>query len=479
MREEYDFIIIGGGSAGYAAARTAAGKGLSVLVVEGGPKVGGLCILRGCMPSKALIESANRNLSIRRASEFGLRAEPKGAVGAEIIARQHRYIGEFADYRREQLEKGKFDFVRAGAKFISQHEVEVTLMGEGHGQSHRVRGRSFLIATGSKLPGNKVEGLDEAGYLSSDDLLEMSDLPRSAIVLGGGAIAVEMAHYLEGVGAKVTLIQRAPHVLKDFDDEVGEVVEEAFRHRGMEVFTGTKLLHAERSLGGTRIIHFEHDGKTISREAEVVLSALGRVPNTGEVGLEAAGVHLIQDGRSIETACTQQTNRAHIFAAGDVCGPHEVVHIAIQQGEIAARNAARLLRGEPEEKLEKIDYRLQLFGVFSHPQAAVVGLTEDNCREQKIDYLAASYPFNDHGKSLVMGEAEGLVKLVARRDTGELLGAQAVGAEACEIIHEIVVALYFRATAAQLAQIPHYHPTLSEIWQYPAEEIAEAVGTCK
>lgn len=471
MHREYDFIVIGGGSAGYAAARTACCEGLSTLVIEGGPKVGGLCILRGCMPSKALIESANRNLTIRRAAEFGLRADSKGAVGAEIIARQHRYIGEFAEYRQQQLEENQFDFIRAQARFTSENELELTPLDGGEKRS--VRGKYITVATGSQLPDMKVEGLEKTGYLSSDDILELADLPKTAIVLGGGAIAVEMAHYLDGVGTAVTLIQRSAHVLKDMGDDVGEVVEEAFRARGIQVYTETELVRASKTADG-RAVLFKQKGELLRAEAEVILYALGRKPNTAGLGLEELGLKL-EKGR-LKTGATQQSSLPHIFAAGDVCGPHEVVHIAIQQGEIAARNAARLHRGGKEvEQLEKIDYRLQLFGVFCQPQAAVVGMLEEEAREQGLDVICAKYPFCDHGKSLVMGETEGFVKLVGRRDTGEIIGGSVVGPEACEIIHEIVVAMAFRATAQQLAAIPHYHPTLSEIWTYPAEEIAAAV----
>ena len=171
----------------------------------------------------------------------------------------------------------------------------------------------------------------------------------------------------------------------------------------------------------------------------------------------------------------QSTSLPHIFAAGDVCGGLEVVHIAIQQGEAAAYNAAIQL-GRKTGAPRTMDYRLKLFAVFSEPQLATVGATEAELRASGIEFLAASYPFNDHGKSLVMGETEGFVKLLAHRETGEILGGSVVGPEASDLIHEIVVAMNYRATVRDFAAIPHYHPTLSEIWTYPAEEIADQVS---
>jgi pyruvate/2-oxoglutarate dehydrogenase complex dihydrolipoamide dehydrogenase (E3) component len=187
------------------------------------------------------------------------------------------------------------------------------------------------------------------------------------------------------------------------------------------------------------------------------------------MALERAGVDL--DGARIIVGGTQQTSCSHVFAAGDVCGPLEVVHIAIQQGELAARNAVRLLR-KSSEPMEQMDYRLKLFAIFSNPALAVVGLSEKEAREMGIPFIAASYPFADHGKSMVEGHTQGFVKLVVHSGTKQILGASVVGPEAAEIIHEVVVAMHFNATAGDLAKVPHYHPTLSEIWTYPAEELA-------
>ncbi len=469
MKSEYDFIVIGGGSGGYAATRTAVEEGLSVAVIEGGEQVAGLCILRGCMPSKALIESANRNLTIRRAREFGLRADLGKPVGHEIIARKNKFIEDFAGYRRGQLEaENGFDFIRGVARLDGPRQVVVKLRESG--EEIRLNGKTICLATGSVISQPPVPGLAQTPHYTSDNILFLEDLPESAIVLGGGAIAVEMAHYLEGLGVKITLIQRSPHILKEMDHDLSEVVENAFRQRGMKVYTGTKLQQIQKSGSDGVKVEFLHGEEAVTVEADLLLNALGRRPATNGLGLDEAGVEMEYD--QIQVAKTQQSCTVpHIFAAGDVCGPHEVVHLAIQQGEIAARNAARIIRGNGE-KLEEISYRMKIFGVFCEPQAAIVGLTEQEAMTEGYPHKAAKYPFDDHGKSLVRGEPEGFVKLIAHPETGKIIGGAAVGAEATEIIHEIAVAMYFGATALDLAKVPHYHPTLSEIWTYPAEELA-------
>jgi pyruvate/2-oxoglutarate dehydrogenase complex dihydrolipoamide dehydrogenase (E3) component len=212
------------------------------------------------------------------------------------------------------------------------------------------------------------------------------------------------------------------------------------------------------------------DDREETFEAEEILLALGRDPATAHLDLPAAGLD-ITCGQPLATTDTQETAVPHIFGAGDVTGKLEIVHIAIEQGEIAARNAARLIRsrGQP---MEKIDYRLRLFAVFTQPEAAMVGLTESEAKNLGMDVAVASHPFDDHGKSMVQGKIDGFVKLLADRSTGELLGGAVVGPHASELIHEVAVALNFHATAGEFLRIPHYHPTLSEIWTYPAEQLA-------
>jgi pyruvate/2-oxoglutarate dehydrogenase complex dihydrolipoamide dehydrogenase (E3) component len=460
----YDFVVVGGGSAGYAAARTAAGSGLKVAVVEGGGEVGGLCILRGCMPSKALIESANRMLAAREALVFGLQFSEVRADVPAIVNRKRALIENFAGYRRQQLEAGPFDFFRGHARFLGPDRIAVQLMDGG---SLEIESSYFLIATGSKIFSPDVPGLMEVNSLTSNDILDATELPHSVAVLGAGPVALELAHYMHAVGVKVTIIQRSKHFLRGVDPDLAATVESTFRERGIEIHTGTKLLKVESSGDGIRI-HFEEDGKVCDVGAVAVFNGLGRVPNVDGLDLEKAGVEL--KGGGIGVTPTQQTSNPNIFAAGDCCGPYEVVHIAIQQGELAARNAANIFKNGSAQ--ETMDYRLKLFAVFTQPQIGVVGLSETEARERGIPYKVATYPFNDHGKSMVMGANDGFVKLLADPTSGELLGGAVVGPHASDLIHEVVVAMAFHSTAAQFAAIPHYHPTLSEIWTYPAEELA-------
>lgn len=461
---DYDFIVIGGGSAGYAAARTAADAGLKTAVIEGGEKIAGLCILRGCMPSKTLIESANRNITLRRASEFGLRASGLEVHPDEIIARKRRLIGEFADYRAQQLEDGDFDFIRGMAKFVDPHTIEIAWNDE---PPRTLTSRSFLVSTGSVINHPDVPGLGTCGALTSDDVLDGESLPKSIIVLGAGPVALEMAHYFDGLGANVTIIQRSGQLLTGSDPDVAGALESALRERGIRIFTSTTIVGMEHGDDGCTVT-FEHDGMTQTVEAEAILNALGRHANTSSLALDSAGVATLS-GR-VATNAHQQSSVPHIFGAGDCAGPHEIVHIAIQQGEVAARNAARVIAGDPS--LETIDYRLKLFVVFTEPQVATVGMNEAEAARAGVEFHTSKYPFDDHGKSLVMGETEGFVKLMAHARTGEILGGAVVGPHAADLIHEIVVAMAFHSTAAQLAAVPHYHPTLSEIWTYPAEELA-------
>ncbi|NCY21308.1 NAD(P)/FAD-dependent oxidoreductase [bacterium] len=465
MAPAFDLAVIGGGSAGYAAARTAVALGLKVAVVEGGERVGGLCILRGCMPTKAMLESAHRNHEIGRAKEFGIRVGKPKPDWKSILKRKDRLIEEFANYRQEQLEKGKFTFFRARGHFTGPKHLALEAVG-GVKVPPKIEAKTFVVATGSRTAKREIPGLEETGYWTSDDCLRVSQSVQSLIVLGGRAVAMEFAQYYAHLGVKVTVIQRSDRLLPESDPEAGEVMAKVFRQEGMKVHCGTQIERVDKR-GGKKRITFLKGGKRMTVEAEQILQALGREPDLAGLHLANAGVK-IGEGR-VMTQATQQTNVPHIFAAGDVCGPYEVVHLAIQQGEVAARNAALLVKGK--EPNERMDYRMKLEVIFTSPEVAGVGCSEKECQEKGLVVVRASYPFADHGKSMVMGSTDGYVKLIALKASGEVVGAEVVGPHASDLIHEPMAVMRYRGTAKDLAEMPHYHPTLSEIWTYPAEEI--------
>ena len=456
-RFEYDVAVIGGGSGGYAAARTAAAAKRKTVVIEGGREVGGLCILRGRMPTKALLYAAEVKHLAEHAATWGVRAGKVSFDFARVMARKAEQIKDFADFRAQQLNAGKFKFIRANAAFLDAHTVKLS-------NGKKLTAKYFVIATGSRVAPAPLPQLDEVGYITSDEAVGLQRLPKSLIILGGGAIACEFAQFFQRFGVKTTLIQRSENLLKEFDADAGAEIAKVFRREGMAVYAGTKLVDAKRR-GKLKLVSFEQNGKIMSVAAEEILFALGRGPNTASLGLENAGVKTA-NGR-IVTNARQQTSAPHIFAAGDCCGPHEIVHIAIQQGETAVHNILK------PKAPRTMDYRLLISVVFTEPQVATAGWTEKEATARGIQFIAASYPFNDHGKSLIMEAKDGFVKLLAQPRTGEILGGSCVGPSGGELIHEIVAAMAKRMTVRELAAMPHYHPTLAEIWTYPAEELAE------
>jgi pyruvate/2-oxoglutarate dehydrogenase complex dihydrolipoamide dehydrogenase (E3) component len=359
----------------------------------------------------------------------------------------------------QQLNAGKFKFIRTNARFLDAHTVQLS-------NGKKLTAKHFVIATGSRVAPAPLPQLNETGFITSDDAVALKKLPRSLIILGGGAIACEFAQFFARFGVKVTLIQRSGNILKEFDMDAGVEIEKVFRREGIRIFTNTKLMDARRT-GKMKAVSFEQGGKRVSVSAEEILFALGRVPNTSSLDLQNAEVKT-EKGRVI-TNDRMQTSAPHIFAAGDCTGLHEIVHIAIQQGETAVYN---ILKAKPPRKM---DYRLLLSVVFTDPQVAFVGLTEKAAAARGIKFLAASHPFNDHGKSLIIEAKGGFVKLLVNPKTGEITGGACVGPAGGELIHIIVAAMAKRMTVREFAALPHYHPTLAEIWTYPAEELAEQI----
>ncbi|WP_414661442.1 dihydrolipoyl dehydrogenase family protein [Horticoccus sp. 23ND18S-11] len=456
----YDFVAIGGGSAGFNAARVAVSLGLKTAVIDGARDLGGLCILRGCMPSKTLLYMADVLHLAQKAKTFGLKIPSARADMKAIHARKKKIIAEFADYRVKALEAGRFDLIRAHAEFVDAHTLALS-------NGNRVRAKHILIGTGSKVSVPPVPGLADVPFWTSDEVLDLDFIPKSVIVLGGGIVACELAQFLNRIGTRVTLVQRSANILRDHSPGASTVVQKAFVDEGVELFAGTQLQQVRHDRHGFGV-EFIHDGKIVRRRAAHLFNALGRDANTAPLKLAAAGVDTRPNGQII-TNRWQQSTAPHIYAAGDCSGPAEIVHIAIQQGELAARHAAKV------KGIKPVDYSLLLNVVFTDPQLATIGRLEDDLDASGTPYLTASYPFNDHGKSILMDANYGYVKVIAEPKRGRILGAEIVGKDAGELIHAFSGPLAMKATVFDLLRAPWYHPTLAEIVTYPLEEIAEKI----
>jgi len=450
----YDLVVVGAGSGGYAAARTARELGASVALVDHGP-LGGLCILRGCMPSKTLLATSDLMRRVRAAGGLAITAGEPRVDLAELFARKRKIVAAFADYRIEGIHS--FPLYEGRATFQSDRVLRV-------GEDVTLEAKSFVIATGSVVAPAAVTGLAETGYIDSDAVLDSEHLPSSVVVLGGGDVGCELGQFLARLGVRTTFLIRAPHLLSREDADVGGALTAAFRDEGIDVRTGAQLSHVE-VVDGQKVVHYIRDGRRERIAAREIFYALGRLPNVEGLGLENAGV-TFHPMTGVDVGPDLRTRVPHIFAVGDVTGQFPLVHVAIYQGEIAARNAVK-------GTSEVADYALQkAHAIFTDPQVAIAGRTEKELRTSAIPYVAASHPFDDHGKAIAIDETKGFVKMLASPVDGTILGAAIVGAHASDLIHEAIVAMHYRGTVFDFLRIPHLHPTMAEILTYPAEEIA-------
>jgi len=432
----FDVIVVGAGSGGYAAARTARDLGAAVALVDHGP-LGGLCILRGCMPSKTLLATGDLLHEIRTAGRLAVNGDGLRAKGIDV------YHGS------------------------SAFEAYDSVVIDG---TTRVLGRRFVIATGSSVAPAAVPGLREAGFIDSDAALDLDAPPKSLVVLGGGYVGSELGQFFARAGVPTTIVLRSQHLLSGEDHDVGLGLTEYFREEGIRVELRAQVHRVSVRDDGMKVVHYTQDGGEHEVAAHEIFYALGRVPNVCGLDLDNAGVEH-HDITGIPVDDTLRTSNPDIYAVGDVTGQYLLVHVAIQQGEIAGRNAATGAR-------ERADYALsRTHTVFTDPQVAVVGQTERELEAAGTEFIRASYPFNDHGKAVAVGKTKGFVKMMASPADGRILGAAILGPDASDLIEPLIVAMAYRATVQDYARIPHLHPTLVEILTYPAEELAGQVHT--
>ena len=451
---KYDLVVLGGGSAGYSAAMTAAKYKKKVCLIEKGP-FGGLCILKGCMPSKTLIHSARIAEIIKNSKEFGINVHGKVDFDvAKIINRKDKIIKGFADYRFESVKKNKnIDLIKGEGKFISNEEIKVG--------NKIIKGSNFIISTGSNALIPNIEGLKEVKYITSDEALELKKLPKTLAILGGGFIGLELAYYFHNLGVKVSIIQRGEHVLSENDNDIGEAVERSFRKKGIDIYTKTNLQKISKHQG-KKEVGFLHENKKVKLKVDEILAAFGRAPNIKNLGLENTHIKFDESGMPI-IHDNLQTSVKNIFVAGDTNNIMKVVNVAVEQGRVISEN----LFGKKEE----IDYTKFPAAVFTHPEVAWVGLSEKDASERGLDFEAGKFNYEDLGKAECYGETEGFIKFVVDKKSKEILGVSIVGHNASDIIHEGVALIYNKNTLYDLSKMQHIHPTFGEIYSYLVEEM--------
>ncbi len=426
-----DLLVIGGGgSGGFTAATTALKSGAKVGMVEAG-RLGGLCILAGCMPSKSLLHDA--------ADLFKSGVSGRDAYH-QVIARKRGVVDVLAGSRVQAVEAKERDGLmvyQGRARFVDPHTVEV------NGQ--RISAASLVIATGSAEIMAPVQGLEEAGYLFSDGLMELQELPKSMAVLGGGTIALELSQYLIRMGVETHIIQRSSHLLSKEDPRIGKLLEESLIQEGVQVYTGTGIERIETGPQG-KTIHFEHQGQAKQIAVQEILVAFGRKPNSAGLGLEAAGVKTVKGAVAVDKQ--MRTNVQHIFAAGDVTGHKMVVNLAVLQGEIAGHNA---ISDEPRE----IDDSVMPWAIFTEPEVARVGLGKPECEEQGLDFVEADYDLGVMGVARTYPQPpRGFMTMRAEKGTGRILGADLVAPHASLMIHDVALAMRLGGTAQVIADLP-------------------------
>lgn len=452
MARSFDVVVIGAGPGGYEAALRAAHHGLSVALVEREKRLGGTCLLRGCIPTKSLLESARRLDELRHAADFGIGLGATPSADLErIVRRKDRVVAKLAAGIAGLCRKAGMTVIQGTARLTSAHGVHVAL---AEGGEEALDARHVILATGSSV--RDLPGLtpDHRRILTSDSALSLTKLPKRLVVLGSGAVGVEFASLFKTLGAEVAVVELMDRLLPLEDEEVSREIERAFRRRHIDVFTSTRLGAAETSETGIRAHLQMKDGEQIV-EADALLVAIGRAPNSRDLSLEAADLAL-DDRGFIPVDASMQTRVPGIYAIGDLVASPALAHVASHEGRIAADAIAG--KHVSPLHLDRIPS-----AVYTIPEVASVGLTEAAARSRGIDPRVGKFPFAAIGKASVQGEIEGFAKIVADGQSGQILGAQIVGPHATELIGEMCAAITTGATLQDIAATIHPHPTLGEI----------------
>ncbi len=455
-RFDRNLVVIGAGAGGLVAAYIAAAVKAKVTLVEK-RRMGGDCLNTGCVPSKALIRSAKFLSQLARAKEFGIREAHAEFDFADVMERVQRVVRAVEPHDSvERYTSLGVEVIEGAAKLVSPWEVEIV---RHDGSKQRLTTRSIVIAAGGRPFVPPVPGLDAVGYLTSDTVWELRELPRRLLVLGGGPIGSELAQAFARFGAQVTQIQQGPRILNREDPEVSELVAARFRAEGIDVRTGHKAKQFVVE-NGEKILIAEHAGGDVRIPFDAVLLAVGRVANLEGYGLAELGV---KTSRTIDTNAFLQTNYPNIYAVGDVAGPFQFTHTAAHQAWYAAVNALF----DPFRKFG-VDYSVIPWATFVDPEVARVGLNEQDAKEQGIRYEVSRYDLDDLDRAIVDGETHGFVKVLTVPGRDKILGVTLVGEHAGDLIAEFVLAMKHGIGLNKILGTLHIYPTLAEANKYAA-----------
>ena len=447
MANSFDVVILGGGPAGYVAAIRAAQLGMTVVVVER-DKLGGVCVNIGCIPTKALLHSAYIARLLGESKEFGVEATNIKTDYGVAMKRSRKVSDQNSKGVEFLMKKNKVTVVKGSGVLQPGKKVKVG------GDVYEAK-KAVLVATGSRVKGIPQIGLEinKTTVISSDEALLMEKVPASLAIVGAGAVGMEFADIFNAFGVKITLIEALPRILPLEDAEASDALAKSYRKRGIDVIAGAKVTKATVAKDKVTL-DVETGGEKKSVAVDAVLMAAGRAVNTENIGLAECGIQVTERG-FIKVDKNLQTTAPGYYAIGDVAGPPMLAHKGQREGVFVAE----VLAGQ---KPHAIKYDNVPSVTYCHPEVASIGLSEDQCKERKLDYVAGRFPFSANGRARGTGETEGFVKILRDKKYGEILGAHIVGGHASEIIHELAVARENEYTVEEVELAIHAHPTMSE-----------------